>query len=256
MWTPRRLPYLDRQTADERTAVQRLRRALKLLPDDKSQILAGRYTSSAEGSFDVENVLAYNIGMSAFRGAALRGMSFERVRAVPPTSPSGLQFDHHHAYTPTRPPPRPRDGQTITFDLPRVCDVDNVWWAVAGSPSPTCAPISGRFALHVEVGLTARAGLPNSLKKLLEGIVAGLQADPEPAMEGVRRLSQRLSLPANLVAARLTAPSSAVLGPRPRFLWARGNSVQWNPGDDRCESVTVIGTDAQGTCVVTVNNLS
>jgi hypothetical protein len=256
MWTSRRLPYRDRQTPHEICALKELRRALSLLPDEQSTILSARYTSSHDGVFDVENVLAYNVGMSAFRGAAQRGMIFERVRAAPPTAPSGLLFGHHHAYRPIPVPPRPTNGTTITFDLPSPCDVDNVWWAVASSPSITCLPISGRFALHVEIGLTGRTSLPNALKKLLDGIVAGLQSDPNPDAEALHRLSQRMSLPRDLVAARLTAPSCAVLGLRPRLLFARRNSVQWNPGDDKCDSATVVAEEMPGVCRFTVTALS
>jgi hypothetical protein len=256
MWTTRRLPYIDRQTTGERAALERLRRALRLLPDDQSTILSARYTSSHDGSFDVENVLAYNVGMSAFRRPARRGMIFERVRQTPPTAPSGSLYDHHHSYELIPAPPRPIDGTTITFDLPSICNVDNVWWAVASSPSIACSAISCRFALHVEVGLLGRASLPTMLKKLLDGIVAGLQADPDPDAEAVRRLSQRMSLPQNLVAARLTAPANAVLGLRPRLLFARRNSVQWNPGDDKCDSVTVVATNIPGLCKATVTDLS
>lgn len=255
MWTARRIPYLDRQTPAERFALKRLRGALRLLPNEKSTILSARYTSSYDGVFDVENVLAYNVGMSSFRGAAQRGMAFERVRAAPPTAPSGMLFDHHHAYRNIPAPPRPTNGTTIVFDLPSTCDVDNVWWAVAGSPSITCLPISGRFALHVEVGLTGRASLTNTLKKLLDGIVAGLQTDPNPDAEALHRLSERMSLPRDLVAARLTAPSNALLGLRPRLLFKRRNSVQWNPGDDKCDSVTIVAGNTPGVCTVTVVSL-
>ncbi|WP_434115285.1 hypothetical protein [Paraburkholderia caffeinilytica] len=256
MWTTRRLPYIDRQTTGERAAVERLRHSLRLLPDDQSTILSARYTSSHDGSFDVENVLAYNVGMSAFRGAARRGMIFERVRATPPAAPSGSLYDHHHAYKLIPAPPRPIDGTTITFDLPSICNVDNVWWAVTSSPPITYAAITGRFSLHVEVGLTGRASLPGTLKKLLDGIVAGLQADPDPDAEAVRCLSQRMSLSGNLVAGHLTAPANAVLGLRPRLLFARRSSVQWNPGDDKCESVTVVATNTPGACTATVTDLS
>ncbi|WP_459622468.1 hypothetical protein [Burkholderia sp. 3C] len=256
MWTTRRLPYIDRQTTVERAALERLRRALRLLPDDRTTILSARYTSSNDGSFDVENVLAYNVGMSAFRGAARRGIIFERIRATPPTSPSGSLYDHHHAYELIPLPPRPIDGTTITFDLPSTCDVDNVWWAVANSPSIAGSAISDRFALHVEVGLLGRASLPTTLKKLLDGIVAGLQADPDLDAEAVRRLSQRMSRSPEVVAARLTAPANAVLGLRPRLLFARRNSVQWNPGDDKCDSVTVVATNTPGICTATVTDLS
>lgn len=39
------------------------------------------------------------------------------------------------------------------------------------------------------------------LKKLLDGIVFGLQGDSDPDAEAVRRLSQRMSLSENLVTA-------------------------------------------------------
>lgn len=256
MWTTRRLPYIDRQTTGERSAIEKLRRALRLLPDDQSTILSARYTSSQDGSFDVENVLAYNVGMSAFRGAARRGMCFARVRAKPPVAPSGSMYDHHHAYALIPPPPRPVGGTAITFDLPSTCDVDNVWWAVTGSPPISCPAISGTFALHVEVGLVGRASLPGTLKKLLDGIVAGLQTDPDPDINAVGHLARRMSLSENLISARITAPTNALLGLRPRLLFERRNSVQWNPGDDRCESVTVVVTDTPGTCTVTVTDLS
>ncbi|WP_201700322.1 hypothetical protein [Paraburkholderia hiiakae] len=157
MWLTRRLPF-DTKTVEEKGVCARLKAAIKRMPNNESKILSGVYTSRQAGRFDIENVLAYNVGMSAFAQAGQNGMRFQRVWAAPSASPSGEQFEHHHAYELVLPPQRPMNGASLEVQLTTLDDVARVWWAVSGTSAVSISsdvklPIAGRFAMHVEVGM-------------------------------------------------------------------------------------------------------
>lgn len=253
MWTPRRLPYLDRQTLEEKAACNKLKSALKQIPDDVSRILLARYTSPHDGVFDIENVLGYNIGMSNFGEAAKRGMIFERQRSLPSLAPSGRVFEHHHTYMLVPIPQRPLEGICVEFNITSVREVYDIWWALANSRSVGNIVLSGRFALHIEIGLNASSKLPSILKKLLDGVVAGFQFDPAPDREAIQRLSQRMSQSPDKISALLSSPANPLLGSRTRLLTTYRDFVKWNPADDGCDKVTVIATGAVGLCKVTIS---
>ena len=266
MWSKQRLSYYP---ADSHVKAGRdqLRAALKRMAHDASLVLSASYTSSQDGSaFDLENVLAYNVGMSAFARTGQRGMCFKRIRATPPPRQSGVNFDHHHSYRLATPPSRPREGLSLTVDLqgPDLRSVERVWWAVSGASAveanaPAFRPITGRFALHVEIGMIGRAKLPSVIKKLLDGLVAGLQADSAPSPEAVDRLSQRLSRPAADVANRLLHPTTHLIHSDSRLVLPyrkdSQDSLQWHPADHRCESIAVVVTGPPGLCQFTVTDL-
>jgi hypothetical protein len=253
MWTPRRLPYLDRQSVEEKAACNRLKLALKQMPDDASKVLLARYTSPHDGLFDIENVLGYNIGMSAFGEAAKRGMIFERQRSMPPIAPSGVAFEHQHTYMLVPIPQRPPEGISVEFNITSVREVYDIWWALANSKPTENIVLNGRFALHIEIGLGAGSKLPAILKKLLDGVVAGFQYYPYPDHDAVQRLSQRMPYSPNEITARLAAPTNPLLGSRSKLLTTYRDFVKWNPADDGCDKVTVIATSNIGLCKVTLS---
>ncbi|WP_430231802.1 hypothetical protein [Paraburkholderia tropica] len=259
MWLARRLPF-DTKTIEEKSACARLRAMLKRLGHSESEILSGVYTSLQGGRFDIENVLAYNIGMSSFAQAGRNGMHFRRIWGAPKVSPSGNRFEHHHAYQLVASPAKPANGVNLELELSCIDDVARVWWAVSGTSAANIAagvrlPVAGRFALHVEVGMPQKKRLHNAIKKLLDGIVAALHSEPAPSAEAVDRLARYLSLPVSDVVRRLSDPAVAVLGERSGLVRPYRNFVQWHPEDDRCDSITVIACGSPGSCSVTVTEL-
>lgn len=267
MWSAKRLPYGPKDGSTAKAARDRLRAALERMVHDESQVLYASYTSSKGGRpFDIENVLAYNVGMAAFARTGQRGMCFERIWAEPPSKQPGLSFDHHHTYRLAAPPSRPPEGVSLTVDLqePDLKSVARVWWAVSGAAAAGAnvqpsRPITGRFALHVEIGMVGLAKLHQVIKVLLDGLVAGLQADSDPNPEAVGRLSRCLSRPAADVAARLLHPTSHLIHTDGRLVLPyRKNSqgsLQWHPADHRCESIAVIVTGPPGCCRLTITEL-
>lgn len=216
--------------------------------------------------FDIENVLAYNVGMAAFARTGQRGMCFERIWAEPPSRQPGLSFDHHHTYRLAAPPSRPSEGLSLTVDLQEsdLRSVARVWWAVSGAAgaetkAQASLPITGRFALHVEIGMVGLAKLHQVIKVLLDGLVAGLQADSAPDPEAVARLSRRLSLPADEIVDRLQHPTNHLIHSDGRLVLPYRkegqDSLQWHPADHRCESIAVVATGLPGLCRLTVTEL-
>ncbi len=266
MWSARRLPYGPKEGSNAKAARDQLRAALERMVHDESRVLSASYTSLQDGRFDIENVLAYNVGMAAFARTGQSGMCFERVRAAPPFSRSGQRFEHHHGYRLVRPPSRPAGGVSLTVGLRAIdlSDVARVWWAVSGATAIAFDSrghrlIAGRFALHVEIGMIAQAKLHQVIKVLLDGIVAGLQADSAPNAEAVDRLSRCLSHPVRDVADRLSRPTTHLLYGGDRlirpFQKNRPDSLQWHPVDDRCESIAVVVTGPPDSCTITVTDL-
>jgi hypothetical protein len=255
MWCSRPLPWMNK-TDDEKRAVVTLRERLKALEDDSESVLTCQFHSEASARFDIENVLSYNVGLSAFDGpAACRGLIFERVRKSPRLSPSGASLQHCHWYGLTRCPTTPPAGPRMQFSVSSTKHVDLVWWAMANAPPIDAGEISDRFELYVEFGLPGRSALRSVLKPLVDGIVAGLQFDPDPRQKVIERLAARMGMEAQSVSRRLKNPNNPLLGERSRLVHKRGNSVQWNPGDDKCDRVTVIARGQPGTCTVVASPL-
>ena len=266
MWSAKRLPYGPKEGSTAKAARDRLRTALERMAHDESQVLCASYTSSKGGRpFDIENVLAYNVGMGAFARIGQRGMYFERIWAEPPSRPPGPSFDHHHTYRLAAPPSRPPEGLSVTVDLqePDLRSVARVWWAVSGAAAAGTSiqasrPVSGRFALHVEIGMFGLAKLHQVIKVLLDGLVAGVQADSAPNPEAVARLSRCLSRPTDDVADRLLNPTSHLIHSDGRLVLPyrkdSQDSLQWHPADHRCESIAVIVTGPPGLCRLTITD--
>jgi hypothetical protein len=93
-WSSQRLPFEPKdQLLKFRVA---LRAALASIRAGGS--LGAVYTSPVTSVCDVENILFYNVGLTAFARLIDRGVQFRRVIAETPPSPGGRSFAHHQLY--------------------------------------------------------------------------------------------------------------------------------------------------------------
>jgi hypothetical protein len=82
MWTTRRLPFEPTGALLEARA--KLREQLQRLRVGQHEWLEAKYLSIVQGLVDTENVLLYNVGMSALATASTHGLRFSREFSTPP----------------------------------------------------------------------------------------------------------------------------------------------------------------------------
>lgn len=236
-----RLPFEPRGAA--RTARNELRAALgRLVP---TGTLAATYTSAAAGLCDVENVLLYNVGMGAFAALGKRRISLTRRHEMPPG-----ELQHHHLYRVADPNPQPSTGRLVaeaTFALPvrKAMTASMVWLAARPAIITSCVSLTLDLALAVRLfaPATSHLTLPSTMKPLLDGFLAACHRhDGSHRGTVVRRLAARLEYEAQALES-LLHDGAAPLGER-GLVHPWGDSVQWNPADDRLTAIDISLEDA------------
>lgn len=253
LWLTKRMPL--EPTGSLHKARVELRSALRDMRCPTGAILSAEYSSEDQSFFDVENVLIYNVGTGTFRHLSENGLSFRRHRQVPVPTPLGGMFPHHHRYQ-FVPTPLMPSGPTFQFHVPHLSSTlkpHHVWWYAADALSQAERALDGTFSLHVAVTTIKRVtNVAAALKPLLDGVVCAMHSDSMPNEEAVRRLSEKTGWDSALVAKKLSASSSPLLGDR-RLLNPYREYVKWDPADHLCELCTL--TVSRGTsesCLVTV----
>jgi hypothetical protein len=199
------------------------------------------YTSADVHLSDVENVLLYNVGASAFGGLGVTEVTVERFFR-PPSSPRQRSFspDHHHIYRCGHSPATP-DWPAIARWPPTEVTVpfriERLWSALRSSVVSVVVtePGTARLSLQLELEHPTTARPPavlSAMKVLIDGAIASLHAHDGRDLDDLAvRLAPRLDRAAPEIAEELMDTSHAVLGRR-RLLWPVGSFVQWNPADD------------------------
>ena len=252
-WSTTRLPFEPKGAMLELRAG--LRSAVARLSADSSHALHAMYTSPIGGRFDVENVLLYNIGTSAFAPSAGFELVVERLLGSVPPSPRPLEGSaHHYAYaimerdTPWRAWSTVRLLASFESEEVRsqteVARPASVWLAArrgitsVHAAANDSSPIG--LELTVELPQGARVNLAALAKPLIDGTVAGFhEHDDSASLDLVAsRISAQISVPAEEVRSLLSGNAAGILGPR-RLLWPWRDGIQWNPADDRCSAVRI-----------------
>lgn len=246
-WTDFRLPFEPRD--EKKQCRTELRAALELLTVPAGQLLAAVYASDDLSFCDAENVLLYNVGMSAFREHMHTGLQIERAFSAAP-SPEAIARKHHHAYFGIA----PHDGfqhwkvrgvlaKAAAVPQPGTLGKPAAWWAaVAGAPLTSNGATEGPFALEVvwRPPLSRRPQLHTALKPMLDGVIAALHSHDGSAIEVIADLLARpTGLGRSQIQQMLMPEREAPLGRR-RLLSPYRNFVQWNPADDRCVAARVV----------------
>lgn len=238
-WSNRRLPFEPRGSALEfRTT---LREAVaELAPKG---ILRCVYDSAERTFCDTENVLLYNVGMSAFRPLVEAGLVFERSFDVP-TPPTGQAFAHHHSYAMSDGDgpecwATPRVVSSWQATVPARPSSAAGWWLAVSRAVPT---VEGGleaqpFGLRLRVAAGA-VSIQSALKAMLDGTIAALHSDPTPSSLAVERVAAHLGASALELVAMLAR--AGPLGARNALVRAYRDGVQWNPADDLCVACSVV----------------
>lgn len=247
-WSTRYIPYAPcdwrREMRDE------LRKTIgHMRPGNKG--LYASYISNSSQFCDVENVLFYNIGASAFKGLMQNGLCFERGFGSVPQPPYELLNAKHYYHYEIGNELRiwNADGvlaswENIELPAPASTSKPHLFWhalkrgaVIRGRESQ----VPSKFGLSIELLIPENAwcNLAVLIKPMLDGIISVFhyQNTPsDPVM--LERLSTLIDTSTQQAETMLTDESLAVLGARSVVSVYR-QGIIWNPQDDNCVACKV-----------------
>lgn len=238
-WSENRLQF--EPGASQRPYRDQLRQQLKALRPRAGQALLAEYRAPDEDFADVENVLLYNVGSSAFTSLGMTGVTCRR-------GPSSDDF-HRVRYELVDEAPAPGRGLVaaqVEAELEVLPRKTGQWWA-ALRPAAQAVDIALRerqFSLDVTLSgpRAARPGLTTLTKPLLDGLVSCFHAHDGSHEAAIYERAPQLGLPGDTWPL-LVDTATNVLGTRP-LLRPWGTTLAWNPADDLCAGFRVRVQDA------------
>jgi len=236
LWSNVRLPF------EPKGEVRAMRDALRV---ELRRLGGGSITAwlcgPAGSGFDIENVLFYNVGCSAFTGCARRRLRFER-RREPSIAPSGNSWTWHHHYTTAdvRSAWRYRfEGVELRLGGrgPLPATAAAFWAATQRADTVRAEQPSLTSPLLLRLGLRSarQPNLTEIVKRTTDGVCSALHSYSGSAAEEVAlRAASATAVSVALAQEWLQRPGP--LGPR-TFVWPFGANLQWSPNDDRLVAV-------------------
>jgi hypothetical protein len=238
LWSDVRLPFEPKGEALQMR--NELRDAVRAL---RGPTLFAAF-EGAGGTFDLENVLFYNVGCSAFSGCGTERVRFER-RFVVSTAPGRLPKPWHHWYsTLSTAPAWVSNGRRTQLELSGAGKPPGsaaaYWLAAHSVRTPGDAWIDGPLTLELHFSSSVALNLVDAAKKAIDGVLASLHQYAGSRSDDVStRAASQLGIAAE-EAARMLAMSGP-LGPR-QFVWPFGQNLQWSPADDRLVAIDLYQT--------------
>jgi len=251
-WSDVRLPFEPKGTM--KPARDALRKAIRSLTMADGSWLAAEYVSAQRDFVDVENVLFYNVGPSAFSALVTQGLTAKRVYREPGPSPTRCQYAHYQRYKIDPIVPLTESDAVLTFKCPPLTSATKpheVWWVASRGFVTMTDEVSGRYLLDVEVPGSFSLTLAASMKPLLDGIISALHQVHELDHAAIARLSSLMHWAESEIVERLRKPAAPILGPR-SVVRSYRKFVKWDPADDMCDGFTLRGTGNGDLCRVWV----
>ena len=199
-WADRPLPFEPKGSMLEYRRA--LRRALAELDPVRGAVLRGRYASRDTRRCDVENLLLYNVGLSAF--AHLRPQEVVLTRSLTPApapegDPDVLVYHHRYDLVGSEVPAAAGDviARLAPVPLRRPVAVEKVWYDVRSSGGLVVErrnrTLRDQLGLDLTLHRPPRGGQPAMLamiKVLVDGVVSALHGHDGSQLE---LLAERLS---------------------------------------------------------------
>jgi hypothetical protein len=246
-WSTWALPFMNRTPAQEQYR-KTLREALMSLRPDG--VLHATHSSlHVHRGSDVENLLFYNVGASAFRTLAKDALRFERRNAPPPTPPARLDFEarHHIRYEVKRAEHslfHHTNADALVASTGADCmasrqlrDLAGLWrlfktGMVISAGSTLLQGNSFSVQFTISAPERHRFNLTDVVKPLTDAFISALHCYEGVHLEEVAcRVSTFLNCPPQIARELLLDSHSALLGPR-AVPHLRAKGLQWSPADD------------------------
>ncbi len=96
MWSIKRIPFEPKDWLLELR--ENMKKSIKQIIPKNQFLLHASYHSNLRESFDLENILFYNIGASCFSEIVREGIRFERVFSKSPVDDHSKGFPHYQKY--------------------------------------------------------------------------------------------------------------------------------------------------------------
>ena len=257
LWSSVRLPFEPKGWVREMR--NELRVAVSALSTTPDEVLQALYLSTETGTFDVENVLFYNVGSGCFAPSTTNGLRFEQAQVACLPGEPKAPFSHFHQYAPA-----PHDGAFLKCGEGRtiarwrislgsaeaLASAGAVWLALKQGMIEVDRRSQPLERLSVRMKLTGpdpqRMKATSLVKPLIDGLISAFHVHNGVDLEVVaERLGRQLSITPGRVARLLLDKQHEVLGER-RLLWPWRDRVQWNPADDAlvaCELLIERGSE-------------
>lgn len=228
----------------------RLRTAIQTLRPREGEVLLAQYAEGGEKDrfFDLENMLFYNVGASAFAACAMYGIAFSRLpdRAAF-CQRNGIQ-NREYVYSYQCLPlagveslfsglPPLANWRDVPLNRQEADTPAKYWKALRGERDRVTAfaraesSVSDGFALRIDLRLPDRIRLANRIKPLLDGVICAFHGENAQVQACLNDFCTRQHCE------ELSAPRRfpAVLGERAYIRpYRHGQSFSWNPADHLC----------------------
>lgn len=238
-------------------ALQPLQGALKTIEAKAGQLIEATYVSneSVGRSFDVENVLFYNVRAGNFEKSSRHGLRFRYLKEPVQPSERAEHFPHYQSYRLVEKDTPFLLGQCekvasyeFRFPSSHKLELNDVWWGSMNvkwevSDEWKCKlkkeEVLAKFALRVDTQYPKHSNeqyAVSHMKEIFDGIVSAMHRWQNPDDEIVREVGSRLKISYRTLFEKFRNNDHALLGKREllfkRILKSGRFSINWNPADD------------------------
>ena len=229
-----------------------MREELKLAINElEGNCLYAAYVSESDLLCDVENVLLYNVGASAFKTLSKNGLCFERgFGSTSFPSPDNLSVSHFYHYSQGNTFRLWKENEALAFwreialPTPTSTSKPHLFWHALKNGKVTCSykevPLK-QFGLDIQLHIpnTSWCNLAVLVKPLLDGVISAFHQQSIPCESIVlQRLSALTDSSLAETKRLLYEVVYPVLEARP-IISAFRQGIIWNPGDDACVACRV-----------------